>query len=88
MVSLIEGDYQHLGRTGTAAFKLPVRRLAARLVDAFVANNDLARDYLRDTLKVPDSKIVVGWWLAGLPPDLAPRLPPARRRSPRGRRCS
>src|SRR4029453_16183652 len=30
VVSLIEGDYQHLGRTGTAAFKLPVRRLAAR----------------------------------------------------------
>jgi len=75
VVSLIEGDYQHLGKTGTAAFKLPIRRLAARLVDAFVANNELARDYLRDTLKVPDSRIVVGWWLAGLPPDLAPRLP-------------
>ena len=28
VVSLVEGDYQHLGRTGTAAFKLPVRRLA------------------------------------------------------------
>ena len=40
VVSLIEGDYQHLGRTGTAAFKVAVRRLAARLVDAFVANND------------------------------------------------
>ena len=83
VVSLIEGDYQHLGRTGTAAFKLPIRRLAARLVDAFVANNELARDYLRDTLKVPDSRIVVGWWLAGLPPDLAPRLP-RRGPGPRG----
>jgi glycosyltransferase involved in cell wall biosynthesis len=77
VVSLIEGDYQHLGRSGTAAFKLPVRRLAARLVDAFVANNELAHDYLRDTLKVPDSKIVVGWWLAGLPPGLESSLPPA-----------
>ena len=26
VVSLVEGDYQHLGRTGTAAFKLPVVR--------------------------------------------------------------
>jgi glycosyltransferase involved in cell wall biosynthesis len=76
VVSLIEGDYRHLGRTGTAAFKLPVRRLAARLVDAFVANNELARRYLVGTLGVPERKIVVGWWLAGLPPDLRPVLPP------------
>jgi glycosyltransferase involved in cell wall biosynthesis len=75
--SLIEGDYQHLGRSGTAAFKLPVRRLAARLVDVFVANNELARDYLAGTLKVPASKIVLGWWLAGLPPDLESSLPAA-----------
>jgi glycosyltransferase involved in cell wall biosynthesis len=77
VVSLVEGDYQHLGRTGTAGFKLPVRRLAARLVDVFVANNQLARDYLAGTLQVPDDKIVVGWWLAGLPPDLTPTLPAA-----------
>jgi glycosyltransferase involved in cell wall biosynthesis len=75
VVSLVEGDYQHLGRTGTAAFKLPVRRLAARLVDVFVANNELARGYLVGTLGVPERKIVVGWWLAGLPPDLPPVLP-------------
>jgi glycosyltransferase involved in cell wall biosynthesis len=75
VVSLVEGDYQHLGRTGTAGFKLPVRRLAARLVDVFVANNELARDYLAGTLGASDDKIVVGWWLAGLPPELAPRLP-------------
>lgn len=75
VVSLVEGDYQHLGRTGTAGFKLPVRRLAARLVDVFLANNQLARDYLAGTLQVPDDRIVVGWWLAGLPPDLAPTLP-------------
>jgi glycosyltransferase involved in cell wall biosynthesis len=75
VVSLVEGDYQHLGRTGTAAFKLPVRRLAARLVDVFVANNELARDYLVATLHVPDHRIVVGWWLAGLPPELEPAVP-------------
>ena len=77
VVSLVEGDYQHLGRTGTAGFKLPVRRLAARLVDVFVANNQLAHDYLAGTLQVPDDKIVVGWWLAGLPPDLTATLPAA-----------
>ena len=84
VVSLIEGDYQDLGRTGTAAFKLPVRRLAARLVDAFLANNDLARDYLVDTLHVPAEKIVVGWWLAGLPPDLEARVPPGALPVPEG----
>lgn len=75
VVSLVEGDYQHLGRTGTAAFKLPVRRLAARMVDVFVANNELARDYLVGTLNVPAGRIVVGWWLAGLPPELEASVP-------------
>jgi len=75
VVSLVEGDYQHLGRTGTAAFKMPVRRLAARMVDVFLANNELARDYLVGTLNVPTSKIEIGWWLAGLPPDLEPSVP-------------
>jgi glycosyltransferase involved in cell wall biosynthesis len=75
VVSLVEGDYRHLGRTGTAAAKVAVRRLAARMVDVFVANNELARDYLVATLKVPEDRIVVGWWLAGLPPELASRRP-------------
>jgi glycosyltransferase involved in cell wall biosynthesis len=75
VVSLIEGDYKYLGRTGTVAFKVAVRRLAARFVDAFVANSEPARNYLLGTLNVPERKIVVGWWLAGLPPDLRPTLP-------------
>jgi glycosyltransferase involved in cell wall biosynthesis len=75
VVSLVEGDYRHLGRTGTAAAKVALRRLAARLVDVFVANNQLARDYLVATLGVPDDRIVVGWWLAGLPPELEARRP-------------
>jgi glycosyltransferase involved in cell wall biosynthesis len=75
VVSLVEGDYRHLGHTGTAGPKVLVRRLAARLVDVFVANNELARDYLVTTLGVPEDRIVVGWWLAGLPPELEPRLP-------------
>jgi glycosyltransferase involved in cell wall biosynthesis len=84
VVSLVEGAYQHLGRTGTVAFKLPVRRLAARFVDVFVANNKLAREYLVDTLRVPERKIVVGWWLSGLPPDLEPRLPSGAAPVPEG----
>jgi glycosyltransferase involved in cell wall biosynthesis len=84
VVSLVEGDYRYLGRTGTAAFKLPIRRLAARLVDAFVANNELAMNYVTSTLNVPPSKIVVGWWLAGLPPELEPSMPPGAAPVPNG----
>jgi glycosyltransferase involved in cell wall biosynthesis len=75
VVSLVEGDYRHIGRSGTAPLKVVVRRLAARFVDVFVANNPPAHDYLRRTLNVPADKIVVGWWLAGLPADLAARRP-------------
>jgi glycosyltransferase involved in cell wall biosynthesis len=75
VISLVEGDYQHLGRTGTAAFKIAFRKFIARFVDAFVANNELARNFLVDTLKVPERKIVLGWWLAGLPPDLKAHVP-------------
>jgi glycosyltransferase involved in cell wall biosynthesis len=75
VVALVENDYRHIGRSGTAPLKVVVRRLAARFVDVFVANNPPARDYLRRTLNVPADKIVVGWWLAGLPADLAARRP-------------
>ena len=53
LISLVEGDYRHLGRTGTAGAKVALRRLAARSVDLFIANNPPARDYLIETLKVP-----------------------------------
>jgi glycosyltransferase involved in cell wall biosynthesis len=72
VVSLVEGDYRHIGRTGGAFLKVVVRRLAARFVDVFVANNEPARDYLIRTVDVPEDKILVGWWLAGLPADLEP----------------
>jgi glycosyltransferase involved in cell wall biosynthesis len=77
LVSLVEGDYRHLGRTGSARPKVALRRFAARFVDAFVANNVPARDYLVGTLNVSVDKIVVGWWLAGLPADLVARRPDA-----------
>lgn len=75
VISLVEGDYRHLGRTGTAGAKVALRRLAARSIDLFIANNPPARDYLVETLKVPRSRIVTGWWLAGLPAELPARLP-------------
>ena len=75
LISLVEGDYRHLGRTGTAGAKVALRRLAARSVDLFIANSPPARDYLVETLKVPRSRIVTGWWLAGLPPELPARAP-------------
>jgi glycosyltransferase involved in cell wall biosynthesis len=75
LISLVEGDYRHLGRTGTAGAKVLLRRLAARSVDLFIANNPPARDYLVQTLKVPCSRIITGWWLAGWPTDLPARTP-------------
>ena len=87
VVSLVEGDYRHIGRAGTAFLKVVVRRLAARFVDVFVANNPPARDYLIRTLNVPEEKIIVGWWLAGMPADLAAH-PPAAAPVPEGCRCS
>ena len=83
VVSLVEGDYRHIGRTGSAFLKVIIRRLAARLVDVFVANNAPARDYLIRTLNVPEEKIIVGWWLAGMPADLAAH-PPAAAPVPEG----
>jgi glycosyltransferase involved in cell wall biosynthesis len=77
VVSLVEGDYRHIGRSGTAFLKVVVRRFAARFVDVFVANNPPAREYLIRTLNVPDDKILVGWWLAGMPADLAAHPPAA-----------
>jgi glycosyltransferase involved in cell wall biosynthesis len=75
VVALVEGDYQHLGRTGTAAVKVALRGFVARRMDAFVANNELARSYLVGTLKVPEERIVLGWWLAGMPSGLKARVP-------------
>ena len=70
VISLVEGDYRRLGRAGTAPLKVMFRRLAARFVDVFVANNSPAKEYLIRTLGVPEDKIIVGWWLAG-PADLS-----------------
>ncbi len=83
VISLVEGDYRHMSRTGTAGIKVAFRRFTARYIDVFVANNTPARDYLIRTLNVPEKKIIVGWWLAGIPADLAAR-PPAATAVPEG----
>ena len=44
LISLVEGDYRHLGRTGTAGAKVALRRLAARSIDLFIANNPPAEE--------------------------------------------
>jgi glycosyltransferase involved in cell wall biosynthesis len=77
LISLVEGDYRHSGRDDNSFLKVVVRRLAARFVDVFVANNPSAREYLIRTLNVPEEKIIVGWWLAGLPADLVAHPPAA-----------
>jgi glycosyltransferase involved in cell wall biosynthesis len=73
VISLVEADYRHLGKAGTSPLKVVARRFTARFVEVFVANNPPARDYLIRTLGVPEDKIIVGWWLAGIPADLAAR---------------
>lgn len=86
VVALIEGDVAMLGPTGSAPWKMAFRRALARAVDGFVANNAHATRYLTDTLGVPRERIVEGWWLAGMPDDLAAVPPPddvlARREGP------
>ena len=83
VISLVEGDYRHIGRAGTLGIKVAFRRFTARYIDVFVANNAPAREYLIRTLNVPEHKIMVGWWLAGMPVDLEPR-PPAAAPVPEG----
>lgn len=75
VICLVQADYDHLGRSGTAWLKVVFRRFAARFVDVFVANNQPARDYVIHVLEVPEDKIIVGWWLAGLPQNLQARAP-------------
>ena len=75
VVALVEGGYQYLGKTGTAGVKVALRRFAARRIDVFVANNELAKRYLVGTLKVPEERIITGWWLAGMPPGVEARVP-------------
>jgi glycosyltransferase involved in cell wall biosynthesis len=85
VISLVEGDYRYIGRAGTASIKVAFRRFTARYIDVFVANNAPARDYLIRALSVPEHKIMVGWWLAGMPADLPARPPaaaPVREGSP------
>ena len=77
VVSLVEGDYRHSGRTGTIRVKVALRRFAARFVDVFVTNSPSARDYVTGPLDVPEEKVIVGWWLAGLPSELESRAPEA-----------
>lgn len=67
VVAMVEGDFTLLGTTGSAAFKVALRRLVARFVDVFVANSAGATAYLTDVLNVPRRRIVEGWWLAGMP---------------------
>ena len=54
----------------------------ARFVDRFVASKEQARGYLVRTLKVPDEKIVVGWWLAACLRTWRHALPGASGRPP------
>jgi glycosyltransferase involved in cell wall biosynthesis len=77
VVSLVEADYRYGSRSHTIGVKVALRRFAARFVDVFVTNSPSARDYVMGTLDVPEEKIVVGWWLAGLPAELESRAPKA-----------
>lgn len=76
VVTLIEGDYKHLGKTGTTPPKVAFRWLLAHFVDLLITNSEDAEAYVKRTLRMPSHKVVVGWWLAGLPPTVAAEPPP------------
>jgi glycosyltransferase involved in cell wall biosynthesis len=67
VISMVEGDFNYLGATGSATVKVLLRRTIARFVDVFVANSAAATRYLTDTLQVPRDRVIEGWWLAGMP---------------------
>lgn len=75
VVALIEGDVRMLGSTGSVGWKMAFRRLVARFVDAFAANNTHAVRYLTEDLGAPPGRVVHGWWLAGFPEGLPSQLP-------------
>lgn len=77
VVAMVEGDFERLGRTGTAWWKMGFRRAVASRIDLFVANSSDATRYLRQTLGVEEARIREGWWLVGLPEDLPSRPPPS-----------
>jgi glycosyltransferase involved in cell wall biosynthesis len=83
VISMIENDYRHMGLAHNIFFKVALRKLAQRFVDVFVANCDQAKNYMVETLGTPAERVIVGWWLAGLPEDLTAYVPSAARDRPK-----
>ena len=76
------GRLPRIGRTGTAFLKVVVRRLTARFVDVFVANNPPAREYVSERSTSPRSRSSsAGGWPACRPTS---RRSPGRGAGPRG----
>ncbi len=72
VVALIEAPQNRLGAAGVAPWRRWLRRILARGIDAFAANDEVTAAYLMDEVGVPRSRISVGWWLAGFPSGAAP----------------
>jgi glycosyltransferase involved in cell wall biosynthesis len=77
VISMIENDYRPLGLDHNVALKVAFRRFAQRFVDLFIANCEPAKNYMVETIGAPAKKVIVGWWLAGLPEGLAAQVPTA-----------
>ncbi len=81
-ILLVEGDpTPTLGRT--RGWRLQLRRWIARASDLLIANNASAADYLRDTLHVPEHKLLKAVYLVSAPghntrPVAAPSVAPQR----------
>jgi len=72
VVALIEAPQNRLGAAGVAPWRRWLRRILARGIDAFAANDEVTAAYLMDEVGVPRSRISVGWWLAGFPSGAVP----------------
>ena len=88
VISLVEGDYRHIGRAGTAPIKVvvpPVYGAIHRCVRCQQRAGPGVLDPHAERSRGQDHRRLVAGGHAGRPQWRAPR---PRRRSPRGRRCS
>ena len=73
---LLESDPRLRG-TRTNAWELAVKRFIARRADHVMVSNDEGAAYLREVLRVPDSRLTVAPYLTSSPPEASAGTSPA-----------
>jgi glycosyltransferase involved in cell wall biosynthesis len=81
---LVESDPRLRG-TRTTSWEVAIKRFIARRADHVMVSNDEGAAYLRDVLRVPDSRVTVAPYLTSAPPgDCVRRSPTPVRGTRRG----